>query len=1192
MANKRHQTLAQRVITAALVAALALDGVPAPAFAEAIAETNAREAITLGTQNNEDFAPTDTESYEIDFADGIELADENVATNEQPQMDEQPQTDATNQAGEQAQTDGQAPADQAPANEQAQPSDQAQANEQLGDHASADATANTDDNNDSTDERAELDALVANAASDVRAQATATAGDEQVSEEMLVSLVYQRFAKLDIADANAENTDDARAALEGKESSAKGITRATTLVLRELGFEVVEVASENDITTWNMVRLANGAWYHVDAVAAARDRIAKRNAGTTGEGTTEIETTAVTEAEDAAEQATNPETNASDETAATKDGANVAENATTQATNPETNASANEITNAWLLRSDAAIAQADETRAPWHVMEPADAELPIAENDFFASKDAEQAPAESSETTSAEEAPAQAPTEEATDGQASPEGAGAENTDEQAPAKEPAAAKTSDAEKAPEAEAAKAQEPKQADRNATSALNSTTAKQNLNSAECTASCKNQTYTGKAIKPSPTVKVAGRTLKLNTDYTPSYPSKDYVNVGKKTIVIAGKGSFQGKRTISFSIVSRSINNASVSNIANQPYTGKAIQPKPTVKVAGRTLKLNTDYTLSYKNNVTVGTATAIIKGKGNYTGSVNKAFNIIGIAMSLSVCRKSISKAKVTGCKSSYTYTGKAIKPSVKVKYGNTTLKKGTHYTVSYGANKKVGKGTITIKGKGKYYGSKKISFKIVKRSVSNASISNIPNKTYTGKAIKPKPTVKVAGRTLKLNTDYTLSYKNNKNAGTATVVVKGKGNYKGSKNKNFKIVRSSSNSFFKIKRDTWNFENPEVSTPLNFCTDFYGIVQGSALYTNQQLFIPAGQCYGMAATVGAIRKYSYPSATSYRSGSTRATNLYQVGKSWTSTSNNLTALDYVRYGQIAQFETSLNQEMAKNEGKAGLGRLVQAVRSASTGTGQPVVIGILGKNGGHAILPMKVTANTTSYTTMSIYDSNHPQQAQTLKLMKSGGSYTGKYWYSANHWGLDQITWGTPCDYLDDLFASTHKPVGGIPFLNSSRYTLYSLSTDMKATIGGIEYDLSKDANYTDDLVIPVNNFDGSFDDQGNRLFWIRDDAGEVSFTDIPEDANITVAAKTGGIEAKVEAGSEVAVNVENFDDNTVQVAGDEGDEFSVRFFEDNHRGGLEEVTVSGTVDEGETVEAAQAGSDIAVTGAEDVVEQ
>ena len=59
-----------------------------------------------------------------------------------------------------------------------------------------------------------------------------------------------------------------------------------------------------------------------------------------------------------------------------------------------------------------------------------------------------------------------------------------------------------------------------------------------------------------------------------------------------------------------------------------YDGKAKTPAVTVRLNGKTLTLNTDYTVSYSNNVNIGTAKAVVTGKGNYTGSKTVNFTII------------------------------------------------------------------------------------------------------------------------------------------------------------------------------------------------------------------------------------------------------------------------------------------------------------------------------------------------------------------------------------------------------------------------------------------------------------------------------------------------------------------------------------------------------------------------------------
>ena len=83
--------------------------------------------------------------------------------------------------------------------------------------------------------------------------------------------------------------------------------------------------------------------------------------------------------------------------------------------------------------------------------------------------------------------------------------------------------------------------------------------------------------------------------------------------------------------------------------------------------------------------------------------------------------------------------------------------------------------------------------------ISKATVSKVSSKKYTGKAIKPVPKVKYKGKALKKGRDFKLSYKNNKKAGTAKIIITGKGSYTGSKTVKFKIVKSSAKSSAKKK---------------------------------------------------------------------------------------------------------------------------------------------------------------------------------------------------------------------------------------------------------------------------------------------------------------------------------------------------------------------------------------------------------
>lgn len=76
-----------------------------------------------------------------------------------------------------------------------------------------------------------------------------------------------------------------------------------------------------------------------------------------------------------------------------------------------------------------------------------------------------------------------------------------------------------------------------------------------------------------------------------------------------------------------------------------------------------------------------------------------------------------------------------------------------------------------------------------KKSIWSTSINVATNSlTYTGKAIKRKVTVKYKGITLREGTDYTVTYKNNKDIGTSKIIINGIGNFRESDYVTFKIV--------------------------------------------------------------------------------------------------------------------------------------------------------------------------------------------------------------------------------------------------------------------------------------------------------------------------------------------------------------------------------------------------------------------
>ena len=189
---------------------------------------------------------------------------------------------------------------------------------------------------------------------------------------------------------------------------------------------------------------------------------------------------------------------------------------------------------------------------------------------------------------------------------------------------------------------------------------------------------------------------------------------------------------------------------------------------------------------HKSSAWITDKAASIGVKGSKHKECTVCKKVLETAEIPALSRISISKASVTLSTSTYAYDGKAKKPGVTVKLNGKTLKNGADYTASYSNNTKVGTATVKITGKGNYTGSVSKTFKI-KNNFKKATVSGISTKAFTGKNITQSITVKYNGKTLKNGTDYTVSYSSNKNIGTATVKITGKGSYTGTITKTFKI---------------------------------------------------------------------------------------------------------------------------------------------------------------------------------------------------------------------------------------------------------------------------------------------------------------------------------------------------------------------------------------------------------------------
>lgn len=314
------------------------------------------------------------------------------------------------------------------------------------------------------------------------------------------------------------------------------------------------------------------------------------------------------------------------------------------------------------------------------------------------------------------------------------------------------------------------------------------------------------YDGSSKKPAVTVTYKGQVLIQNTDYTITYTND--TNAGNAVATVTGKGIFAGSKNLNYIIEAIDIGSYKL-EIQSDSYNYDATEKKPEVKVviseiAGKKYYLNvSSYTVKYENNKNVGTANVTVTGAGSYSGELKGTFEILP---------RDIAGATVTTSQKSYGYTGKEIKPEVAVTLSDGTgLIFGTDYTVSYEDNTDIGTATVNVTGRGNYTGKAKGSYGIGADIKDAEIVLSKDQYIYSGKRNTPKATVVFAGKTLIENVDYTISYEDCIDAGTARVVVSGEGDYGGTAEKTFEIARKDiTGANITIPQECYEYVSKEI----------------------------------------------------------------------------------------------------------------------------------------------------------------------------------------------------------------------------------------------------------------------------------------------------------------------------------------------------------------------------------------------
>lgn len=352
------------------------------------------------------------------------------------------------------------------------------------------------------------------------------------------------------------------------------------------------------------------------------------------------------------------------------------------------------------------------------------------------------------------------------------------------------------------------------------------------------SISDQTYTGSPLTPDVSIQYGTLTLVKGTDYTLGYT--DNTNKGTATVTVTGMGNYEGSFTTTFNIVAPNQLSASVGN-TNWTYDGNANAGKLTVTFGGAELTVGANgYSLSIqKDGTDFAGGVEAIKNAGTYAITVTGTGSYVSAGsytVTVTVSKAPVTITPNTDQKKTYGQNDPELT------YTTNGIVVGEEATVSVtgSLNRAAGEGagsydydisslSITSDNYTLKLADDPGQFTIKPKSLDNSMVTGIDDSyVYTGKQIKPVPTVTDSGNALpdtngKLteNVDYTLGYGANLSVGvgSGTVTITGKGNYTGTVEKQFEIRASDGNlsPTLNPNQNTYNYavQKPVVSVMLD-----------------------------------------------------------------------------------------------------------------------------------------------------------------------------------------------------------------------------------------------------------------------------------------------------------------------------------------------------------------------------------------
>lgn len=295
------------------------------------------------------------------------------------------------------------------------------------------------------------------------------------------------------------------------------------------------------------------------------------------------------------------------------------------------------------------------------------------------------------------------------------------------------------------------------------------------------------FHGAPMMPEVVVRNGDTVLEEGRDYTVTYQNNTGTGIG--IAVISGEGNYEGSQVCLFDIEPCELTEDMISQIPEQGYTGQAVTPE--LLLPG--LEEGTDYTVSYTDNIEIGTATAVITGCGNYTGSIRTTFTIGKASQSFEA---ELTENSIVQDEVCLVVIKNAI-GDISYRSEDERIARVDENGIVTGVWKGTTKIIVTADGN-EYYkdAAVELEVEVTKKEAAAPSdqvdcrtltIHEIPSVTYNGEPQRPAVTVSDGTEMLTEGTDYTVEYQNNVNAGTGIVRISGLGKYEGSQLALFEI---------------------------------------------------------------------------------------------------------------------------------------------------------------------------------------------------------------------------------------------------------------------------------------------------------------------------------------------------------------------------------------------------------------------